>query len=55
MKRDDYRIVKRMGKVKMEEYLQRIYTRGYMAGVMSMAEEIKKEDAASSDDLSSKR
>jgi len=33
MNRDDYKAVKRMNKKQMEEYLQRIYRRGYEAGL----------------------
>jgi hypothetical protein len=33
MNRDDYKAVKRMDKKQMEEYLQRIYKRGYEAGL----------------------
>lgn len=42
MKREDYKAVKHMDKAKMESYLQRIYQRGYQAGVKAMAEEAKK-------------
>jgi len=42
MKREDYKAVKHMDKAQMEAYLQRIYQRGYQAGVKAMAEEAKK-------------
>ena len=42
MKREDYRAVKCMDKSKMEAYLQRIYQRGYEAGVKSVANQMKK-------------
>jgi len=33
MKRDDYKAVKHMNKEQMTQYLQRIYLRGYEAGL----------------------
>lgn len=33
MLREDYKAVKRMDKKQMEDYLQRIYRRGYEAGL----------------------
>lgn len=46
MKREDYKAVKHMDKAQMEAYLQRIYQRGYQAGIkameLSLSEEAKK-------------
>lgn len=42
MRREDYKAVKHMDKTKMEAYLQRIYQRGYEAGVKAMADQMKK-------------
>ena len=46
MKRDDYKAVKRMNREQMSAYLQRIYRRGYDAGIKSLTASKKKEVAA---------
>lgn len=44
--RDDYRAVKRMHRIEMSAYLEKIYRRGYEAGVNSMIATVKKSDEA---------
>ena len=46
MSREDYKAVKHMDKVQMIAYLQRIYRRGYEAGVKPEATPQKAEQAA---------
>ena len=46
MSREDYKAVKHMDKVQMIAYLQRIYRRGYEAGVKAEATRQKAEQAA---------
>jgi len=36
LKREDYKAIKRMDKKQMEEYLKRVYMRGYEAGRRSL-------------------
>jgi hypothetical protein len=36
MKREDYKAVKHMNKDQLTNYLQRVYTRGYEAGLKAM-------------------
>lgn len=36
LKREDYKAIKRMDKQQMEEYLTKVYQRGYDAGIKSM-------------------
>ena len=38
LKREDYKAIKRMDKKQMEEYLKRVYMRGYEAGRRSLSE-----------------
>lgn len=46
MKREDYKAVKHMDKQALTAYLQRLYRRGYEAGVRAMAAEMKKDPQA---------
>lgn len=41
LRREDYKTVKHMDKAQMETYLQRIYMRGYEAGVKSVTGSFK--------------
>ncbi len=43
MKRDDYKAVKHMNKDQLTVYLQRVYRRGFEAGVASIVSELKKD------------
>ncbi len=37
LRREDYKAIKRMDKKQMEEYMKRVYMRGYEAGRRSLA------------------
>lgn len=37
MKRDDYKAVKRMDRIQLSAYVERVYTRGYDAGLKAAA------------------
>lgn len=41
LRREDYKTIKHMDKIEMETYLQRIYMRGYEAGVKSVTNRSK--------------
>jgi hypothetical protein len=42
LRREDYKAIKRMDKKRMEEYLKRVYMRGYEAGRRSLTVSARK-------------
>ena len=46
MRREDYKAVKHLDKSMLETYLQRIYQRGYEAGVKAVAEQLESKTQA---------